>query len=113
MFIKLDTEKGITASIGLNFGDAMRILGSGISQIMHSLDDTPVAEGVDEKKRHGGIYDMFNRMAGSILDEFDAGRTPATALTAEAILKAENEILDEKTKTPSTVIAEDANKELR
>ena len=52
---------------------------------------------------HGRIYDTFNIMAGNILDAFDSNRSPATDLTAEAILRAENEILDEKFPTEPEV----------
>lgn len=97
MFIHIDTETGITFSEHLSFDDALRIVGTAALSIMQGLD-TYVKENDAENYEtvHGSIYDKFNIMAGNILDAFDNSRSPATDLTAEAILRAENEILDEQ-----------------
>ena len=107
MFINIETEKGITFSEGLNFEDALRLLGTAALSLMTGLDDHIKETDPDNYERvHGHIYDTFNIMCGNILDKFDGTRTPATDLTAEAILRAENEILDEAVPTE---IEPDAN----
>ena len=96
MFVNIDSEKGITFSEKLAFDDALRLVGTAALSIMQGLDkcvEETDPEHYDEV--HGAIYDKFNFMAGNILDAFDSTRSPATDLTAEAILRAENEILDE------------------
>ena len=100
MFINIDTEKGITFSEKLGFEDALRLLGTAAISLMTGLDDHVKENDPDNYERvHGHIYDTFNIMCGNILDKFDSTRTPATNLTAEAILRAENEILDEAVPT--------------
>lgn len=100
MFIHIDSEKGLSSNEHLSFDDALRLIGTAALSIMQGLDayvkekDTENYESV-----HGAIYDKFNIMAGNILDAFDSTRSPATDLTAEAILRAENEILDEQVET--------------
>ena len=107
MFINIDTEKGITFSEKLGFEDALRLLGTAAISLMTGLDDHVKENDPDNYERvHGHIYDTFNIMCGNILDKFDSTRTPATDLTAEAILRAENEILDEAVPTE---IEPDAN----
>ena len=107
MFINIDTEKGITFSEKLGFEDALRLLGTAAISLMTGLDDHVKETDPDNYERvHGHIYDTFNIMCGNILDKFDSTRTPATDLTAEAILRAENEILDEAVPTE---IEPDAN----
>lgn len=102
MYITIDSEKGIIGSENLNFMDALRLIGSATLQIMNDVDATIKENAKDSgeyEQAHGKIYDMYNFMAGNILDQFDGTRSPATDLTAEAILRAENEILDEKVPT--------------
>ena len=107
MFIRIDSETGLSSNEHLSFDDALRLIGTAALSIMEGLDkyvkenDTENYESV-----HGAIYDKFNIMAGNILDAFDSNRSPATDLTAEAILRAENEILDEQVPTiePEEVI---------
>ena len=78
----------------------MRILGTAILSLMEGLDKyVKENDETNYESVHGRIYDTFNIMAGNILDAFDNSRSPATDLTAEAILRAENEILDEKVPT--------------
>jgi hypothetical protein len=97
MFIKIDTEEGISSNEHLSFEDALRLLGTAALSMMQGLDDYVKENDAENYESvHGRIYDMFNIMAGNILDAFDSTRSPATDLTAEAILRAENEILDEK-----------------
>jgi hypothetical protein len=100
MFITIDTEKGISSSERLSFEDSMRIIGTAALTLMHGLDDYVKENDAENYESvHGHIYDTFNIMAGNILDAFEPNRSPATDLTAEAILRAENEILDEKVPT--------------
>lgn len=91
-----DGTVNLSSSEHLKFEDALRLLGTTALSLMKGLDayvkDTD-AEHYD--KVHGHIYDTFNILSGNILDAFDNTRTPATDLTAEAILRAENAILDE------------------
>lgn len=95
MFIHIDSDAGLSASDHLTFTDALRLLGTAALSLMDGLD-TYVKEHDPEQydEVHGHIYDQFNVLAGNILDAFDNTRSPATDLTAEAILRAENEILD-------------------
>lgn len=100
MFIHIDSETGLSSNEHLSFDDALRLIGTAALSIMEGLD-TYVKENDAENYEsvHGAIYDKFNFMAGNILDAFDSTRSPATNLTAEAILRAENEILDEQVPT--------------
>ena len=90
MFIKIDTEEGITASPKLTFGDALRLIGTATLALMNGVAD---ANNNDEKVK-GEVYDMYNTLDGNILDGFDGDRSPATDLTAQAIPEAENALLD-------------------
>jgi len=97
MFIHIDSETGLSSNEHLSFDDALRLLGTAALHIMEGLDNYVKANDAENYESvHGAIYDKFNIMAGNILDAFDATRSPATDLTAEAILRAENEILDEQ-----------------
>lgn len=113
MYIHIDSEEGISCSEKLTFEDSMRLLGTAIMQIMHDVNDhvRKTATNAEEYAvAHGRIYDMFNIMAGNILDSFDPGRSPYTDLTAEAILKAENAILEE---TPPSDESQDESPPLK
>jgi myo-inositol-1-phosphate synthase len=97
MFIHIDTETGISSNEHLDFETSLRILGTACLSLMQGLDKYVKENDAENYESvHGRIYDTFNIMAGNILDAFDDNRSPATDLTAEAILRAENEILDEK-----------------
>lgn len=97
MFIHIDTETGISASEHLSFDDALRLIGTAALSMMEGLDKYVKENDAENYESvHGAVYDKFNIMAGNILDAFDNTRSPATDLTAEAILRAENEILDEQ-----------------
>jgi hypothetical protein len=97
MFIHIDTETGISASEHLSFEDSLRVIGTAALSLMKGLDTYIKENDPDNyESAHGHIYDTFNILAGNILDAFDDTRSPATDLTAEAILRAENEILDDK-----------------
>jgi hypothetical protein len=97
MFIHIDSETGLSSNEHLSFDDALRLLGTAALSMMEGLDTYVKENDAENYERvHGAIYDKFNIMAGNILDAFDNSRSPATDLTAEAILRAENEILDEK-----------------
>jgi hypothetical protein len=97
MFIHIDSESGLSSNEHLSFDDALRLIGTAALSIMEGLDNYVKDKDPENYESvHGAIYDKFNIMAGNILDAFDATRSPATDLTAEAILRAENEILDEQ-----------------
>lgn len=108
MFIHIDSESGLSSNEHLSFDDALRLIGTAALTIMQGLDEY-VKENDSENYEsvHGAIYDKFNMMAGNILDAFDSTRSPATDLTAEAILRAENEILDEQVPTIEPEITEE------
>lgn len=102
MVLHIDTEKGLSSDEHLSFEDTLRILGTATLSLMSGLDQYVKEHDAENYEQvHGHIYDTFNIMAGNILDAFDNTRSPATDLTAEAILRAENEILDEKFPTES------------
>lgn len=120
MFLNIDSEKGVTFSEKLSFEDSLRLLGTTALSLMQGLDTYVKENDPDNYEQvHGHIYDTFNILSGNILDTFDNTRCPATDLTAEAILRAENEILDEQvtdeepielevTPTAETALSEDA-----
>ena len=96
MFLHIDSEQGLSSNEKLGFEDAMRLIGTAALSIMQGLDQYVKENDAESYEQvHGRIYDIFNIMAGNILDAFDGTRSPATDLTAEAILRAENQILDE------------------
>lgn len=97
MFIHIDSETGMSSNEHLSFEDSLRLVGTAALSLMQGLDQYVKENDAENYESvHGHIYDMFNIMAGNILDAFDSTRSPATDLTAEAILRAENEILDER-----------------
>lgn len=102
MYITIDSEKGLQCSEGLTFFEAMQLIGTATLQLMNDVD-AHAKEGAKDageyEEVHGRIYDIYNVMAGNILDKFDGSRSPATDLTAQAILEAENAILDRETST--------------
>ena len=111
MFLHIDVEEGktnISASERLSFEDSLRILGTTALSLMRGLDGYVKDNDPENYDAvHGHIYDTFNIMAGNILDAFDDTRSPATDLTAEAILRAENEILDEAVPTLEPDVTEE------
>ena len=105
MFIHIDSENGLNASENLNFEDGMRMLATACLYLMDTLDQHVKANAQDSgeyEKVHGAIYDTFNEMAGAVLDSFDNTRSPHTDLTAQAIMEAENAILDRTEVTTET-----------
>ena len=100
MFIHIDSETGISSNEHLSFEDSLRLIGTAALSLMEGLDSYVKEKDPDNYDTvHAHIYDSFNILAGNILDAFDSTRSPATDLTAEAILRAENEILDERVPT--------------
>lgn len=105
MFITIDSENGITASEKVSFEDGMRMLCTACLALMDGLDARvkETAESEEEYNEvHGHIYDIYNQYAGAVLDSFDSERSPHTDLTAQAILEAENAILDREVPTEET-----------
>ena len=97
MFLHIDSEKGLSASEKLGFEDAMRLIGTAALAMMDGLDEhvkKNAADAGEYEKTHGYIYDTFNTLAANVLDAFDSTKSPGTDLTAQAILEAENAILD-------------------
>jgi hypothetical protein len=114
MFIHLDPETGIQTSENLKFDDAMRLLGTAALALMDGLDNYIKEKDPDNYDEvHGHIYDTFNILASNVLDAFDNTRSPGTDLTAQAILEAENAILDREVPTieptPDTTVEEETD----
>jgi len=100
MYIHIDAEKGLRCSEGLSFVDALRLIGTATLHLMNDVDDYAKENAKTDEEyndAHGKVYDLYNHMAGNILDQFDCTRSPATDLTTQAIMEAENAILDRET----------------
>ena len=93
--ITLTDEARLNVEGDITFPEALQALFSTTFTLMnHTLASAPTDS---RDKIQGEIYDMVNSAAGVILDRFQP--TPANAadeLTAEAIMKAENELLESK-----------------
>lgn len=114
MFITIDSEKGISCSEGLVFEEALRLLGSATIHIMKDADafaEKNAKDAGEYEAVHGHIYDMYNFMAGNILNQFDGDRSPHTDLTAQAILEAENAILDREAAIPAEETTEESTED--
>ena len=86
MYINV-TEKQFKCSNDLTYSQGVALLLSGI---MHITEET-----IQQKPESvGNIYDYLNAAFGIILDKIQPDVSPATDLTAQAILEAENRILE-------------------
>jgi hypothetical protein len=84
--LKVDVEGLIT------FPELARAL---FTTLLHFMECT-AEQGKDVPELRGEIYDMVNALASNTLDAFEPEpANGADKLTAEAILRAENEILTE------------------
>lgn len=93
--IVLEPEARLSVSGEISFPEAMQGMFSAILTLMNNVLDQTTEEERDQIQ--GEIYDMVNHAAGVILDKFQPEPTNAAdVLTAEAIMKAENELLDSK-----------------
>ena len=64
--------------------------------LLHFMQQTS-EQGDNNPELRGELYDMVNALAGNTLDMFEPNPSNGSdKLTAEAILRAENEILDEE-----------------
>lgn len=116
MYLHIDSEKGISASEKLSFEDSMRMICTAALALMDGLDQYIKEAAPNEEeyeKAHGHVYDVFNEMAGAVLNAFDGERSPHTDLTAQAIMEAENAILDREVPTiePTPVETTETNEE--
>lgn len=97
-YINISALNGIEVSERLDITAGLRLLGTAILAIMQGAVDNAAKTFVDDDEKisliKGGIYDMTNSMFGNILDMFDPENSPQTNLTAQAIMEAENAILD-------------------
>lgn len=83
--LRVDVEGSIT------FPEFVRAI---FTVLLHNMEQTAEL-GKDVPGLRGEIYDMVNAMAANTLDAFEPlPKNGADQLTAEAILRAENEILD-------------------
>lgn len=90
-----DEAEKIKVDVGgtITFPEMCRSL---FTVLLHFMEQT-AATGKDVPGLRGEIYDMVNALASNTLDIFEPdAQNDADRLTAEAILRAENEILDEQ-----------------
>lgn len=97
MFIKV-SDNSLETSKRLLLPEAFQLLFSAALHMMNSVVDTAAADSnlTSEQRTiiKGDIYDMFNIGASNVLSIFDPETSPRDNLTAEAIMQAENAILD-------------------
>lgn len=81
---------------GLDYLTITQMLGQAQLHFMNKTMELASANPDDKfkKKLKGEIYDMYNATASNVLDMFDPTAEKCTNLTADAILKAENELLE-------------------
>ena len=115
MYLHIDSEEGLSASEKLSFEDGMRLTCTAALALMDSLAQHVKETAPEEEyiKVRGAIYDTFNEMAGAVLNAFDGERSPNTDLTAQAIMEAENAILDREVpdKEPDSDETSESNEE--
>lgn len=91
---------GVWITPGMYFPEFMQLMASTELQMMRGLYESIQADkdATDEQKEQfkHDLYDAYNQAASSVLALFAPELELRPDLTAEAILRAENEILDEK-----------------
>ncbi len=88
----------VNTSQGITLPDAMQALCSAACSMLrqtHQHISANLPEGVTSEKVKEDLYDMANLMFSNVLSQFAPEIEMRPDLTCEAILKAENEILDE------------------
>ena len=97
--LKIVDGKLIIHAIGLDYPTITQMLAQAQLHFMQrTLAAVPQTDQKQVKAIKGEIYDIYNATASNVLDMFDPTAEKCTNLTAEAILKAENEILAEGAK---------------
>lgn len=97
--LKIIDGKLVIHAIGLDYPTVTQMLAQAQLHFMQRiLAAAPETDEKQMKALKGEIYDIYNATASNVLDMFDPTVEKCTNLTAEAILKAENEILAEGAK---------------
>lgn len=97
--LKIIDGKLVIHAIGLDYPTVTQMLAQAQLHFMQRiLAAAPETDEKQMKALKGEIYDIYNAAASNVLDMFDPTVEKCTNLTAEAILKAENEILAEGAK---------------
>lgn len=97
--LKIIDGKLVIHAIGLDYPTVTQILAQAQLHFMQRiLAAAPETDEKQTKALKGEIYDIYNAAASNVLDMFDPTVEKCTNLTAEAILRAENEILAEGAK---------------
>ena len=93
--LKIIDGKLFIHAIGLDYPTVTQMLGQAQLYFMNqTYNATPESDHKLRKSVRGEIYDIYNATASNVLDMFEPTAEKCTNLTAEAILKAENEILE-------------------
>lgn len=87
----------VSTTQGLTLPDAMQVICTAACSMLRQTYEAISAappEGVTPEQIKGDLYDMANLMFSNVLSQFAPEIEMRPDLTCEAILKAENEILD-------------------
>ena len=97
--LKIIDGKLVIHATGLDYPTVTQMMAQAQLHFMQrTLAAAPETDEKQIKALKGEIYDIYNATASNVLDMFDPTAEKCTNLTAEAILKAENEILAEGAK---------------
>ena len=99
LILKIIDGKLVIHAIGLDYPIVTQMMAQAQLHFMQrTLAAAPETDEKQMKALKCEIYDIYNATASNVLDMFDPTVEKCTNLTAEAILKAENEILAEGAK---------------
>ena len=99
LILKIIDGKLVIHAVGLDYPIVTQMMAQAQLHFMQrTLSAAPETDEKQMKALKGEIYDIYNTTASNVLDMFDPTVEKCTNLTAEAILKAENEILAEGAK---------------
>lgn len=101
--LKIIDGKLVIRVTGLDYPTVTQMMAQAQLHFMQrTLAAAPETDEKQMKALKGEIYDIYNATASNVLDMFDPTAEKCTNLTAEAILKAENEILEKDGKADGT-----------
>ena len=101
--LKIIDGKIYIHATGLDYPTVTQMLAQAQLYFMNrTYSAAPATDEKANKAVKGEIYDIYNAAASNVLDMFDPTAEKCTNLTAEAILKAENEILEKEGKADGT-----------
>ena len=96
LILKIIDGKLVIHAVGLDYPIVTQMMAQAQLHFMQrTLSAAPETDEKQMKALKGEIYDIYNTTASNVLDMFDPTTEKCTSLTAEAILRAENEILAE------------------